>query len=70
MIDSGLILGVCFDQLLEEAEALCNRIAMLKRGSIIALDTPQALIDRAGVEDLEEAFVKIMNAKELIAEAA
>ena len=43
---------------------------MLKRGRIIALDTPQALIDRAGTEDLEDAFVKIMNAKELVAEAA
>ena len=55
---------------LEEAEALCARIAMLKRGSIIALDTPQALIDRAGVEDLEDAFVKIMNAEDPIMEAA
>ena len=55
---------------LEEAEALCARIAMLKAGSIIALDTPQALIDRAGVEDLEDAFVKIMNAKDPVAEAA
>ena len=55
---------------LEEAEALCARIAMLKRGSIIALDTPQALIARAGVEDLEDAFVKIMNAEDPIMEAA
>ena len=55
---------------LEEAEALCARIAMLKRGSIIALDTPQALIARAGVEDLEDAFVKIMNAEDPIMEVA
>ncbi len=55
---------------LEEAEALCARIAMLKRGRIIELDTTQALIDQAGVEDLEEAFVKIMNAQDPLAEAA
>ncbi|MEO1766660.1 ABC transporter ATP-binding protein [Thiobacter aerophilum] len=31
---------------LEEAEALCNRIAMLKQGRIIALDTKQNLLSR------------------------
>ena len=29
---------------LEEAEALCNRIAMLKQGSVVALDTTQNLL--------------------------
>ncbi len=46
---------------LEEAEALCNRIALLKRGQIIALDTTQALMARVGGQDLEEAFVHIMH---------
>jgi len=45
---------------LEEAEALCQRIAMLKRGRLIALDTPQALVTQAGGVDLEDAFVRIM----------
>ncbi len=31
---------------LEEAQALCNRIAMLKAGQIVALDTTEALIRR------------------------
>ena len=31
---------------LEEAEALCNRIAMLKNGEVVALDTTEALIRR------------------------
>ncbi len=31
---------------LEEAEALCNRIAMLKNGKLVALDTTEALIRR------------------------
>jgi ABC-2 type transport system ATP-binding protein len=35
---------------LEEAEALCNRIAMLKAGRIVALDTKQNLLSRfAGI---------------------
>ena len=32
---------------LEEAEALCNRIAMLKQGKIVALDSTQNLLDSA-----------------------
>lgn len=46
---------------LEEAEALCNRIALLKSGQIIALDTTQALMARVGGQHLEEAFVHIMH---------
>jgi ABC-2 type transport system ATP-binding protein len=46
---------------LEEAEALCGRIAMLKAGKVVALDTTQALLARVGGADLEEAFVRIMN---------
>lgn len=46
---------------LEEAEALCGRIAMLKQGRIVALDTTQALLARVGGTDLEDAFVRIMH---------
>ncbi|RTZ43438.1 ABC transporter ATP-binding protein [Candidimonas sp. SYP-B2681] len=46
---------------LEEAEALCGRIAMLKAGRVVALDTTQALLARVGGNDLEDAFVRIMN---------
>jgi ABC-2 type transport system ATP-binding protein len=34
---------------MEEAERLCNRVAILDHGRIIALDTPQALTDRLGI---------------------
>lgn len=33
---------------IEEAEALCDRVGILDRGHLIALDTPQALIASAG----------------------
>jgi ABC-2 type transport system ATP-binding protein len=45
---------------LEEAEELCGRIAMLKSGRIIALDTTANLVSRMGSTDLEDAFVRIM----------
>ena len=33
---------------IEEAEALCHRVAIIDHGEIIALDTPQALVDEVG----------------------
>lgn len=58
---------------LEEAEALCGRIAMLKQGKLAALDTtenllakhrpvgaPARILGDDGSADLEAVFVKIM----------
>ncbi len=54
---------------MEEAEAVCDRIAIIDHGSIIAIDTPQALIDinrnnaevisvsRKGKITLEDVFI-------------
>ena len=36
---------------MEEAERLCDRVAIMDHGKIIALDTPQNLIDSLGAED-------------------
>ena len=47
-------------QYLEEAEALCGRIAMVREGRVVALDTTEALLARVGGAGLEEAFVQIM----------
>jgi ABC-2 type transport system ATP-binding protein len=38
---------------LEEAERLCDRVAIVHEGSIVALDRPQALLARLGSEILE-----------------
>ncbi|MBB5216408.1 ABC transporter ATP-binding protein [Parapusillimonas granuli] len=51
---------------LEEAEALCGRIAMLKSGRVVALDTTQALLARVGGAHLEDAFVRIMHDDEFL----
>ena len=54
---------------LEEAEQLCGRIAMLKKGQIVALDTTANLLNRVQSKDakntkdadLEDVFMQIMN---------
>jgi len=35
---------------MDEAERLCDRVALLDRGRIVAIDTPEGLADRAGVD--------------------
>ena len=44
---------------LEEANILCDRVAVLVKGKILAIDTPQALKDKTNKSSLEEAFMKI-----------
>jgi ABC-2 type transport system ATP-binding protein len=34
---------------MDEAEGLCDRVALLDRGNVVAIDTPDGLADRAGV---------------------
>jgi ABC-2 type transport system ATP-binding protein len=36
---------------MEEAERLCDRVAIMDAGRIVALDTPENLIDSLGIED-------------------
>lgn len=55
---------------MEEAEVLCDRVAVIDHGSIVAMDTPQALIDQLksrgaepvrkdGVLTLEDVFIDL-----------
>ena len=44
---------------IEEAEALCDRVAILDYGKIIAMGPPQELIAEHNVKNLEEVFMKI-----------
>jgi ABC-2 type transport system ATP-binding protein len=48
---------------LEEAEQLCERIALIRDGQIAALDTPDGLRERYGVGSLGEAYVKAVGAE-------
>jgi len=42
---------------IEEAEELADRIGIIDHGKLIALDTPRALIDANGGENLEDVFI-------------
>jgi ABC-2 type transport system ATP-binding protein len=44
---------------LEEADLLCERVAVIVKGKIIKVDTPQALKQSTGTGSLEDAFIKI-----------
>jgi ABC-2 type transport system ATP-binding protein len=45
---------------LEEAQALCGRLAILKGGRLVALGATQDLLTRLGSADLEDAFIHLM----------
>lgn len=49
---------------MEEIDRLCDRVAVIDEGRVVALDTPRALVARAGVQTLDEAFM-ILTGKEL-----
>jgi len=44
---------------LEEASLLCDRVAILVKGKILAIDTPESLKAKTGKKSLEEAFIEI-----------
>lgn len=44
---------------MEEVERLCDRIALIDRGRVIAHGTPRELVAQAGAETLDDAFVAL-----------
>ncbi len=44
---------------MEEAEVLCDRVAIIDRGHLIALGTPEELRRQNGAANLEEVFLKL-----------
>lgn len=45
---------------MEEAEILCDRIAIMKKGKVIEIGTSKELISKAKATNFEDAFVKIV----------
>ncbi|MFO7288941.1 ABC-2 type transport system ATP-binding protein [Planifilum fulgidum] len=43
---------------MDEAEKLCDRIAIISKGSLIALDTPEGLKRQTGASTMEEVFFR------------
>lgn len=56
----GKITIVLTTHYMEEAEALSDRIAIMKDGSLIALGTAEELNEKAGTKRLEDAFVALV----------
>ena len=56
----GKITIVLTTHYMEEAEALSDRIAIMKDGKILICDTSAAIKEKAGTNNFEEAFVKIV----------
>jgi ABC-2 type transport system ATP-binding protein len=50
---------------LEEAEQLCDRVAFIKGGEIVAQGTSGDLADEYGVSSLEDAYLELVGRKEL-----
>ena len=45
---------------MEEAEALSDRIAIMKDGKLLICDTPDALKAQTGTRSIEQAFIRIV----------
>ena len=56
----GRVTIVLTTHYMEEAEALSDRIAVMRRGKLVAMDTVEGLKALAGVEKFEEAFIKVV----------
>jgi ABC-2 type transport system ATP-binding protein len=50
---------------LEEAEQLCDKIAFINEGSIVAQGSSEELSTRYGVANLEDAYLELVGRKEL-----
>ena len=49
---------------IEEAEALCDRVAILSKGRLVDLDTPAHLREKTSLPNLEEVFLALTTEKE------
>lgn len=63
--DAGSLLIMSTHYLGEAAR--CDQVVFLRRGLILAVDTPDSLLERAGTDDLEEAFIHLAGDPEAVA---
>jgi ABC-2 type transport system ATP-binding protein len=45
---------------MEEAEALSDRVAIMKDGKLLMCDTPEGIKQAAGTDDFEQAFIRVV----------
>ena len=65
---SGYTAVILTTHYLEEAEALCNRIAVMSGGKIVACGTPDELKKISGEDTFENAFLRLTGEEEYIDE--
>ncbi len=53
--------------IMQEVAALCDRIVVIAHGRVVADESPQALREQTGENNLEDAFVKIIGSEEGLA---
>jgi ABC-2 type transport system ATP-binding protein len=56
--DDGVTI-VLVSHAMEEVERLCDRVALLDAGRVLAVDSPAGLVARAGTQNLDDAFVAL-----------
>ena len=50
--------------IMQEVAALCDRIVIIAKGTVVAAGTADELREQAGEDNLEEAFVKVIGSEE------
>ena len=58
-VRDGGVTVVLISHFMDELEALCDRVAVLNEGRIVAIDTPGALAAQVGERTLDGAFEKL-----------
>jgi ABC-2 type transport system ATP-binding protein len=58
LVDRGRTMMIS-SHVMDEA-ARCDRLLLMRDGGLLAHDTPDALRDRTGTEDLEQAFLRLV----------
>jgi ABC-2 type transport system ATP-binding protein len=56
----GKVTVILTTHYMEEAEALSDRVAIMRDGRLLVCDTPRGIKDAAGTDSFEQAFVTIV----------
>ena len=59
----GKVTIVLTTHYMEEAEALSDRIAIMKDGRLLVCDTADKIKEMAGTERFEEAFIRVVKGR-------
>ncbi len=62
---SGKVTIILTTHYMEEAEALSDRVAIMRDGRLLVCDTVEKIKEKAGTDNFEQAFVRIVKEMEL-----